>query len=241
VVAAAAAPAAPPEPQPRLEPERPQSSAPVRGRREREPAAEPPRRGPRAGAATPARRPVALLAAALAAAAIAAVLIARGGGADDPGRRSASTQRTTTTSARAERRTTSSSTSERPTTSAAPEQDEAAPAPAAPAPSTASPEGAVQAFYGRAAAHRYEAAWALAAPSLRAQLHGFAAFRSQFSSVRSIRFGRAETVRRSADAATVAVTTTATHTNRVDRCTGTADAAPAPGGGWVVTHLNISC
>jgi hypothetical protein len=99
----------------------------------------------------------------------------------------------------------------------------------------------VQAFYGRAAGHRYDDAWALAAPSLRSQLGGFAAFRGQFSSVRSIEFARAETVRRADDAATVAITTTATHTNRTDHCTGTADTAPAPGGGWVVTHLNVSC
>ena len=99
----------------------------------------------------------------------------------------------------------------------------------------------MQAFYGRAAAHRYDDAWALAAPGLRSQLGGFAEFRSQFSSVRSIEFSRAETLRRDANGARVAIATTATHTNRVDHCTGTADTAPADGGGWVVTHLNISC
>jgi hypothetical protein len=188
---------------------------------------------------------VALLAAAaaLAAAAIAAILIA-GGGDDDPGRRAASTPRTTTTSARGDEQTTSSPRTSSTEAEAQTQTQTETQAQTAPAPSTASadsPEGAVQAFYGRAAAHRYDAAWALAAPSLRSQLGGFAAFRSQFSSVRSIRFGRAETVRRGADAATVAIATTATHTNRVDRCTGTADTAPAPGGGWVVTHLDVNC
>ena len=65
-----------------------------------------------------------------------------------------------------------------------------------PAEATAdTPAGAVQAFYGLAAAHRYEDAWALATPTLREQLQGFRAFRAQFSSVRSIRFHRAEVVR----------------------------------------------
>jgi eukaryotic-like serine/threonine-protein kinase len=179
----------------------------------------------RSGAAPRDRRrsPVALLAAGAALAAAAIVAVVLGGEGGD--RRAASTPRTTTTAPRAERRTTGST-------------QPAAPVPAA---SAASPEGAVKAFYGHAAAHRFDDAWSLAAPSLRSQLGGFAAFRSQFSSVRSIRFGRAETVRRGADAATVAIATTATHTDRVDRCTGTAQTAPAPGGGWVVAHLNVSC
>jgi hypothetical protein len=104
-----------------------------------------------------------------------------------------------------------------------------------------SPAGAVQAFYGRAAAHRYDDAWALAAPGLRSQLGGFGAFRNQFSSVKSIAFSRANAVKQGASAATVAITTTATHTDHVDHCTGTADTAPGSGGGWVVTHLAVAC
>ena len=105
----------------------------------------------------------------------------------------------------------------------------------------APPTGAVRAFYGRAAAHRYDDAWALAAPGLRQQLGGFAAFRRQFSTVRSIVFSRASEVRRTDSAATVAVATTATHTDHVDHCAGTADTQPAPGGGWLVAHIAISC
>ncbi len=124
-----------------------------------------------------------------------------------------------------------------------------APAPAAPAGSsgppaeaaTDSPAGAVQAFYGLAAAHRYEDAWALATPGLRVQLQGFRAFRAQFSSVRSIRFHRAEIVRQTPDAATVAIATTATHVSRVDRCAGTATTARGPSGGWLVTRVSVSC
>jgi hypothetical protein len=168
----------------------------------------------RPGRSRPARRrrsPVALLAAAAALAAAAIVAVLLAGGGSEPKRRAASTPRRTTT------------TSSRSTASAA------------------TPAGAVRAFYGRAAAHRYADAWALAAPALRAQLGGFEAFRRQFSTVRSIDFGRATTVRRSDTGATVAIATTATHTDHVDHCAGTAETAPAPAGGWVVTHIAVGC
>jgi serine/threonine-protein kinase len=193
----------------------PPAPAPQRTAEVEVPASPP--RAPRRDRRERRRSPVVLLAAAgaLAAAAIAAVLIA-GGGAG-PGDRSGSTPGTDT---------------QRSTTTAAPRRSRAA---------TDTPAGAVRAFYGRAAAHRYDDAWALAAPSLRAQLGGFDAFRGQFSAVRSIEFARAETVRRDAAAATVAISTTATHTDRVDRCTGTAETAPGPSGGWRLTRLNVSC
>jgi Protein kinase domain len=122
-------------------------------------------------------------------------------------------------------------------------------APVAPAGSTGdpaeatpdTPAGAVQAFYGLAAAHRYEDAWALATSTLREQLQGFRAFRAQFSSVRSIRFHRAEIVRQTPDTATVAIATTATHVSHVDRCTGTAMTARGPSGRWLVTRVSVSC
>ncbi len=122
-------------------------------------------------------------------------------------------------------------------------------APAAPAGSTGdpaeatadTPAGAVQAFYGLAAAHRYEDAWALATPTLREQLQGFRAFRAQFSSVRSIRFHRAEVVRQTPDTGTVAIATTATHASHVDRCAGSATTARGPSGGWLVTRVSVSC
>jgi hypothetical protein len=138
-----------------------------------------------------------------------------------------------------------------PAPSAAPSPDATpqAAAPAAPAGATGdpaeatanTPAGAVQAFYGLAAAHRYEDAWALATPTLRAQLQGFPAFRAQFSSVRSIRFHRAEIVRQTPDTATVAIATTATHASRVDRCTGTASTARGPSGRWLVARVSVSC
>jgi len=105
----------------------------------------------------------------------------------------------------------------------------------------ATPAGAVKAFYLRAAAHRYDDAWALAAPGVRSQLGGFAAFQQQFAPVRSIVFSRATAVQQTSGAATVAITTTATHTDHVDHCTGTAQTAPGTAGGWVVTHLDVGC
>jgi serine/threonine protein kinase len=202
------------------------------------PSPEPkPRARPRARARGRERRPPAVLllgAAALAVAAIAAVLIASSGGSDPKvsSTRASSTARTTASTSGGSKSTSTGTTS---TKAAAPAS--AAPASAAPT----SPAGAVRAFYGRAVAHRYDDAWALAAPGLRSQLQGFAAFQRQFSTARSIVFARAQTVQQSDSAATVAITTTTTHTNRTDHCTGTADTAPASGGGWIVTYLNVNC
>jgi hypothetical protein len=214
-------------------------------------------RGPKPTAGPPARghanRARGLLVAALAltAAAVAAIVIAgtgSGDGTPSAQRTTASTrqrttgsQRTTTSSARRTTTTTrstpaSSSTTQPATTTG----DGAAPAPSSAA-TARTPEGAVQSFYELAAAHRYEDAWALASPSLRSQLGGFGAFRSQFSSVRSIRFERADTVKRGGSAATVAIATTATHTNRVDHCTGTAETTAGADGAWQVSHLAVSC
>jgi serine/threonine protein kinase len=186
------------------------------------------------------RRPPAILllgAAALAAAAVAAVLIASGGsgGSDASSSHEASTRKRSTSSKSG---TSSATTSTKAGTSSATTSTKApAPSPATPT----DPAAAVRAFYGRAAAHRYDDAWDLAAPGLRSQLGGFDAFQRQFSTVKSIVFARAQTVNQTDSAATVNIKTTATHTDHVDHCTGTADTAPAFGGGWVVTHLSVSC
>ncbi len=202
------------------EDERAAAAAPVPARapRDERPAAAP--------APDRARRSPALLLAAVGvlAAAVLAVLLLTGGGDPNSGDRAGSGTSATTTGG-------TSSTGERTTSTGA--------TAATAGPST--PAGAVRAFYTRAAAHRYADAWALAAPDLRAQLGGYEAFRRQFSTVRSIVFSRAAEVRRTDGAATVAIATTATHTDRVDRCTGTADTAPGTGGGWLVTHVNVSC
>jgi hypothetical protein len=116
----------------------------------------------------------------------------------------------------------------------------AAPSGASTAGSPATPAGAVQAFYQRAASHRYDEAWALAGPGVRAQLGGLDAFRGQFATLRSISFSRAQATSQAGDSATVSIATTAVHTDRTDRCAGTVDLVPGDEG-WVLQHISVSC
>ncbi|MDQ6749156.1 MAG: hypothetical protein M3Z33_00135, partial [Actinomycetota bacterium] len=114
-------------------------------------------------------------------------------------------------------------------------------APAAPGPaSPTTPAGAVEGFYQRAASHLYPEAWALAGPGVRAQLGGFDAFQGQFQTLRSITFSRAQATSQTADRATVAIATTAVHTTRTDRCTGSVELIRS-GGGWSLEHIGVSC
>ncbi len=106
--------------------------------------------------------------------------------------------------------------------------------------SPATPAGAVQAFYQRAARHRYAEAWSLAGPGVRTQLGGFAAFQGQFQSLRSISFPRAQTTSQAPGRATVTITTVAVHTTRTDHCTGSVDLVPG-GDGWLLSHINVTC
>jgi serine/threonine protein kinase len=123
----------------------------------------------------------------------------------------------------------------------APKQAQSPPARPA-APSVAPPEKVARGFYERAAADRYSSAWKLAGPGFRAQLGGFDAFRAQFSTLKSVRFKRAETTDQTGDRATVAIATTATHTNRVDTCRGdvslgrTSSKRP-----WLIDRIGVDC
>lgn len=123
----------------------------------------------------------------------------------------------------------------------APKQAQSPPARPA-APSVAPPEKVARGFYERAAADRYSSAWKLAGPGFRAQLGGFDAFRTQFSTLKSVRFKRAETTDQTEDRATVAIATTATHTNRVDTCRGdvslgrTSSKRP-----WLIDRIGVDC
>jgi hypothetical protein len=101
------------------------------------------------------------------------------------------------------------------------------------------PVATVKSFYRRAAADDYAGAWALAGPGFRSQLGGFSAFQAQFRSLRSIRFERLSTVSQSGDRATVAIRTTALHTDHVDRCSGTVDVVR--GSRWLIDHIAVSC
>ena len=95
---------------------------------------------------------------------------------------------------------------------------------------SSSPDGAVQAFYERAAAGDYRGAWDLADSSFRSQLGGFPAFQSQQSTLRSIEFPSLDVTSDSGSTATVSFSTVADHSSFVDHCTGSmslAKAAPA--------------
>lgn len=105
----------------------------------------------------------------------------------------------------------------------------------------ATPPGAVESFYEAAAQHGYAAAWALADSNLRNQLGGYSDFQNQMSSVRSITFHRAETIGGAgSDAATVALETTSSQTDRTQQCAGTARTVRSREA-WVLDGIAIRC
>jgi serine/threonine-protein kinase len=105
---------------------------------------------------------------------------------------------------------------------------------------SATPASAVQRFYTLAAGHDISAAWALADPTLRAQLGGYESFRSEMAGDRSITFHSARVISQSSSAATVAISTTSVRDDGTQQCSGTVDVA-AGGGGWRLHLVHISC
>ena len=128
------------------------------------------------------------------------------------------------------------------TTTTSPGSHGAAAAPASSTTDATSPVGAVRAFYGLAAAHRPADAWALADPTLRAQLAGYQAFQGQQAGDISIGFDSARTVNQSANSATVAVKTTSVRTDGTKHCSGTVDLSRSSSAGhWLLHLLHINC
>lgn len=107
-------------------------------------------------------------------------------------------------------------------------------------PAAASPESTVLGFYTSAANDRFEAAWKLAGTRARAQLGGFAAFKRQLGTLRSIEFRENRTVRESDTRATVAIQTRAVHTNKVDNCRGDVTLSRKDRR-WLIDRLGVSC
>jgi hypothetical protein len=107
-------------------------------------------------------------------------------------------------------------------------------------PAAASPETVVRGFYTDAANDRFEEAWKLAGPRARAQLGGFAAFRRQLSTLRSVDFRENRTVSESDTRASVAIQTRAVHTNRVDNCQGDVTLT-RNNGRWLIDRLGVNC
>jgi hypothetical protein len=177
-------------------------------------------------AAARSRRPLlAVLAAVAAIAAVVAALALAGG---DDGKGSAGT-------AAGAPRPATTDTSAPTTTTEAP-----APAPA-PEPDTAtSPEATVEDFYARAAGDDFDGAWALAGDGLRSQLGGYDSFVATLGSLQSIEFPKLTSISRAGDTATVELQSVATHADRVDRCSGTAQLS-ADGDGWLIERLDVNC
>jgi eukaryotic-like serine/threonine-protein kinase len=118
----------------------------------------------------------------------------------------------------------------------------AAPPATAAEPRPLSATATVRAFYRRAAAGRYAAAWRLAGPEMRSAFGGsFARFRGDLSSLRRIEFQRVAIAQRDDTSVTVAIQTVATHDDRVDRCAGTLRTVRGDGGRWVVEPAGVRC
>lgn len=112
-------------------------------------------------------------------------------------------------------------------------------APGAPSSATVA---AVESFYTLAAAHRYARAWALADPTLQAQLGGYQSFQNTFAGDRSITFNAAQVVNQSTAAATVSVKTTSVRTDGTQNCTGTVSLqSSSAGSGWLLHQIAINC
>jgi hypothetical protein len=100
------------------------------------------------------------------------------------------------------------------------------------------PERAVEDFYELAAAGEFDQAAAAGTESLSAQLGDLDAV---FDTLESIEFTSLDTTSKSGDSAQIEFATVATHTDRTERCTGTAIAI-ASGGRWLVDSIDgVSC
>ena len=132
-------------------------------------------------------------------AAVVALVVLAAGGGDEPQRRAASTPAPTRTAE----------------ATAAPEETPAADR-------DLSPTATVRSFYRRAAAGDFAGAWHLAGPGMRDAFgDDRVRFKQLMSSLQKIRFERNEVVEETPDRVTVQVETIATHTDRVDHCSGT--------------------
>jgi serine/threonine protein kinase len=102
------------------------------------------------------------------------------------------------------------------------------------------PAKTVQDFYTLAADDKFEKSWALAGPGLRQQLGGYDGFVGTLKTLQKIEFPKLKTKDQSGSSATVSFQSVATHTDHVDRCTGTVDLT---GGGsdWKIEQIHPSC
>jgi len=66
-------------------------------------------------------------------------------------------------------------------------------------------------------------------------------FRSEMSSLQRIEFQRVALTERGDGSATVTIESVATHTDRVDRCSGTLRTVRSASGRWLVEPSGVSC
>jgi hypothetical protein len=100
----------------------------------------------------------------------------------------------------------------------------------------------VRAFYRRAAAGDYRAAWRLAGPRMRTTFgNSFERFRTDLSSLQRIEFEHVAIKERDDASVTVDVRSVATHDDRVDRCSGTLRTVRDDAGHWAVEPAGIQC
>ncbi len=126
-------------------------------------------------------------------------------------------------------------------TATADQTAEPTPTKTAPPGGGSAPAAAVRAFYENAAADRFDEAWALAAPDLRAAWGGSQQrFAADLGSLESITFDRLSVVSGDDRRATLAIRTRAKHPGYTDNCNGTI-AATRGDGGWLVGRPEISC
>lgn|GEM_PF-2293629 len=112
----------------------------------------------------------------------------------------------------------------------------------APAPvgSADTPLGAAKTFYHLAAAHRYAEAWALADPTFRSQLGGYASFEYGQALDRSITFDSVQVQNETPDSAVIAVRTTSVRSNGTQHCAGTVELRRA-NSIWLLHLIHINC
>jgi serine/threonine-protein kinase len=120
-----------------------------------------------------------------------------------------------------------------------------APSPATPtstpAATPSAPAKTLTSFYTLAANDDFQGAWALGTGNLHAQFNGsITTFRGTLATLKTIRFPTLETTSETATAASVRFSSIATHTNRIDHCSGTASLVKG-GGRWLVDHIGVNC
>jgi hypothetical protein len=105
-----------------------------------------------------------------------------------------------------------------------------------------SPSATVRAFYDRAAAGDYAGAWRLAGPGMRRAFGGsLDRFTRDLSSLRHVEFQRVSVIGRGQGAVTLEIRTVATHSDHVDRCSGTLRTVRGTDGRWLVDPAGVQC